>query len=260
MKRLSWAIVAAIGLASPAFAHATAAYVTTDVDMFSGPDQDYPQVDRLEEGSEVDVQGCTQGWEWCDVIAYGERGWVPGGYLEMEDRSYGWVSMPEYAPRYGIPIVTFSIQNYWDRYYYHRPFYYNRWTWYRWHRPYRHYPYPVDFPRPHPIHRPPVHHPIDYPPPYHHGQHPVDYPPPYHHGEPHPVDYPPPYHHGQPHPVDYPPPYHHGNPAPQPPTNPPPRVVPMPHPVPTPPPASSPKQPPHSPSKDRDPAEQGQRR
>jgi uncharacterized protein YraI len=238
MKRLSWTIAAAIGLASPAFAHATDAYVTADIDMLSGPDQDYPQVDRLEEGSQVQIQGCTDGYEWCDVVAYGERGWVPGNYLEFEYQNQ-WVLAPEYAPQYGIPIVVFSIQNYWDSYYRYRPFYYRRWDWYRWHPPYHRWPRPIDVPPPHPIPGPPVHH------------HPIDYPRVNHH------------------PIDYPPPYHHGNP-------PPPRVMPMPHPVPNPPPHVMPMKPvPNNPpppvqsthqdqprpsSKDKDPVEQGQRR
>lgn len=213
MKRLLWTVATALGLASPAFAHASEAYVISDVDLASGPDQDYPVIDRLEQGSVVDIQGCTPGWAWCDVVAYGERGWVPANALEFDYQNQ-WVAVPEYAPRYNVPIVTFSIQSYWDTWYVHRPFYVDRRNWYGWRPPHRQRPFPVDFPPPHPFHGPPVrHHPIDYPPPYHRGGPP-----------PHPVDYPPPYHHGNPppHPVDYPPPYH---------GNPPPRVVPMPHPV-----------------------------
>jgi len=219
MKPLTWTIAAAIGLASPAFAyaHATEAYVTADVDLLAGPDQEYPLIDHLEEGSNVSVEGCTPGWEWCDVVAYGERGWVPGNSLEVE---YGdqWMLVPDFAPNYGIPVVVFSIRNYWDTYYRYRPFYYQRWEWYR--RPIPHRPYPVDFPPPHPFHGPPPvhHHPIDYPPPYHH--HPN--PPPRVMPMPHPT------------PNPNPPPRVMPMPHPTPNPNPPPRVMPMPHPTPNP--------------------------
>jgi uncharacterized protein YraI len=45
MKPLIWTIAAAIGLASPAFAYAyaTEAYVTMDIDLLAGPDQEYPK-------------------------------------------------------------------------------------------------------------------------------------------------------------------------------------------------------------------------
>jgi len=201
MKPLFWIIAAAMGLASPAFAYATNAYVTADIDLLAGPDQGYPLVDHLEEGSNVSVQGCTSDWQWCDVVAYCERGWVPGNYLEVEYQNQ-WVLVPEYAPTYGIPVVVFSIRNYWDTYYRYRRFYHDRDDWYR--RPIPHRPYPVDFPPPHPFHGPP---------PVHH----------------HPIDYPPPYHHHLPPPRVMPLPHPTPNPTP------PPRVVPMPHPTPNPP-------------------------
>ena len=43
------------------------------------------------------------------------------------------VLVPAYGERLGIPIVSFSIVTYWDRYYVSRPFYRERERWY--HRP-----------------------------------------------------------------------------------------------------------------------------
>ncbi len=234
MKLLVLSLAAAIGLASPAFAHASEAYVTTDVRLMAGPDEDYPVVDNLEPGSEVDIQGCTEDSEWCDVIAYGERGWVPGGALEFEYDNQ-WVLVPEYAPSYGIPVVSFSIERYWDSYYRHRPFYGRRWDWYRWHpghRPWSYHPT-----RPWPIHGPPpVHHPM---------------PPPRVVPLPHPIyGNPPPHVQPLPHPIyGNPPP--HVQPRPVVP-NQPPRVVPMPHPVPTTPPPRNESPRADSKSSDRD--------
>ena len=255
MKRLAWTLTAAIGLASPAFAFATDAYITADVDLLSGPDQDYPMIDHLEEGSSVDIQGCTDGGEWCDVVAYDERGWVPGEALQAE---YGneWVLVPEYVPQFQIPIVEFSIQDYWDSYYRYRPFYYQRYNWYHWRPPHRQRPYPVDFPPPHPWRRPPPveHHPVERPP---HG---VPMPRPVHDGHP----YPRPVQDGQPVPpprgLPYVPPHaipmprnpyppQHGTPVPQP------AHAPAP-----PPPASHRIDTPKLSTKDKDPVEQGQRK
>ncbi len=76
------------------------------------------------------MQGCTDGWEWCDVIAYDNRGWVAGNFVEYEyqDRP---VLLPAYGAQIGIPIVTFVIGSYWDNHYRNRPFYRERSRWYR---------------------------------------------------------------------------------------------------------------------------------
>jgi uncharacterized protein YraI len=144
MKRLVRFALASLTLATasmafPALAHATDAYVTGDVDLLAGPDQDYPLIDQIPAGTEVDVQGCTDGWEWCDVIVYGNRGWVAGNYIEYEYQDQQ-VLLPEYGAQIGIPIVSFVIGNYWDHYYRGRPFYRERDRWYS--RPVMHRPPP----------------------------------------------------------------------------------------------------------------------
>ena len=135
MKRLIRSALASLSLASlslaiPALAHAADGYVTGNVNLRAGPASDYPLIALIPAGTEVDVQGCTDGWEWCDVIAYGNRGWVAGNYVEYEyqDRP---VLLPAYGAQIGIPIVTFVIGSYWDNYYRTRPFYRERTRWYR---------------------------------------------------------------------------------------------------------------------------------
>jgi len=134
MKRLTRLALASLSLASmslafPALAQAADAYVTGNVYLRAGPDPDYPLIDQIPAGTEVDVLGCTDGWEWCDVIVFGDRGWIAGNYIEYEyeDRP---VLVPEYGPQIGIPIVTFVIGDYWDHYYRSRPFYRDRDRWY----------------------------------------------------------------------------------------------------------------------------------
>lgn len=73
MKRLTRFALASLSVASlafPALAQAQAdGYVTGNVDLRAGPDLGYPLIALIPAGTEVSVQGCTDGWEWCDVIA-----------------------------------------------------------------------------------------------------------------------------------------------------------------------------------------------
>jgi uncharacterized protein YraI len=87
------------------------------VNLRSGPDIDYPPVTVIPEGSELEIQGCTQGWEWCDVIAgnEGDRGWVAGNFIAYDYNNRP-VLVSEYGGRVGVPIVSFTIGNYWGRY------------------------------------------------------------------------------------------------------------------------------------------------
>jgi uncharacterized protein YraI len=121
--------LASLSLAFPALAQAADAYVTGNVNLRAGPDPDYPLIDQIPAGTEVSVQGCTDGWEWCDVIVFGDRGWVAGNYIEYEYQDQP-VLVPEYGARIGIPVVTFVIGDYWDHYYRSRPFYRDRDRWY----------------------------------------------------------------------------------------------------------------------------------
>jgi uncharacterized protein YraI len=155
MKRLARSTLAVLSLAAaslafPALARAADGYVTGNVNLRAGPDPSYPLIDLIPAGTEIDVLGCTDGWEWCDVIAYGNRGWIAGNYVEYfyQDRP---VLLPAYGAQIGIPIITFVISTYWDSHYRGRPFYRERDRWY--HRPVVRRPPPP--PMRHPY-RPPV--------------------------------------------------------------------------------------------------------
>jgi uncharacterized protein YraI len=123
------ASLAAASLLAPAPVRATDAYLTVDVNLRAGPDPGYPLIDQIPAGTEVDVLGCTAGWEWCDVIVYGDRGWIAGNFLEYEYQDQP-VLLPAYGARIGVPIVTFVIVDYWDHHYRNRPFYRERERWY----------------------------------------------------------------------------------------------------------------------------------
>lgn len=127
MKRgLGFAIALALG--APLAAFANDAYVVSDISLQSGPDTDYPPIDNLSAGTEVDVQGCVEGFSWCDVIVGEDRGWVPGSFIE-EDYNNQPEFLVDYGPRIGIPVVSFNIGVYWDAHYHSRPFYAQRTEW-----------------------------------------------------------------------------------------------------------------------------------
>jgi uncharacterized protein YraI len=123
--------VASLSLALSALAYAQDGYVTGNVNLRAGPDPGYPLVDQLPAGTGVSVQGCTNGWEWCDVINGndGNRGWIAGNFIQYEYQDQP-VLLPDYGVQIGIPIITFSIGAYWDNYYRGRPFYGQREQWY----------------------------------------------------------------------------------------------------------------------------------
>lgn len=130
MKRLAWLGLALLLLAAPLYAQAQDGYVTVNLNMRAGPDSDYPLITTLRAGTRISVQGCIDDYEWCDVIAYGERGWVYGDYIE-----YSWhnrrVPVYGYGAEIGIPIISFVFGDYWGRHYNHRPFYRDRDRWSR---------------------------------------------------------------------------------------------------------------------------------
>ncbi|HEX5353979.1 MAG TPA: SH3 domain-containing protein [Rhodanobacteraceae bacterium] len=153
MQRLIGFFLAALCLALPAIASAADGYVTGNVNMRAGPDYTYPLVITLAPGTPVAVQGCTADWEWCDVIAYDNRGWIAGNFIQYDYEGQP-VLLPSYGARIGIPIVTFVISSYWDSYYRNRPFYRQRATWYRRPVPHRPPPRPIHN-RPRAIHAAP---------------------------------------------------------------------------------------------------------
>jgi uncharacterized protein YraI len=106
------------------------AYTAHSSNVRAGPDIAYPLVATLYPNTLVDVQGCVAGYRWCDVIfdnGYG-RGWIYAGNL-MYPYATGPVPLLSYGTTIGVPVITFSLGNYWDRYYHDRPWYSRRNYW-----------------------------------------------------------------------------------------------------------------------------------
>jgi uncharacterized protein YraI len=132
-------LLASLLFLMPLLAYAADGFVTANVNLRAGPDIDYPLISTIPAGTQIAIQGCTNGWEWCDVIAYGNRGWIAGNYLQYNYQNQR-VLVPAYGARIGIPIVSFVIGSYWGSYYQNRPFYRDRTRWYN--RPIGHRPPP----------------------------------------------------------------------------------------------------------------------
>src|SRR5690242_15051508 len=129
MRRLCLSIcfVAAI-FAAPTAANAQRAWVLNGAEIYAGPGNDHPLVARVAPGVNVHVQGCLSDYTWCDVTFGGNRGWVYAGELAYTYQSRR-VPILDYGPRIGLPVITFSLGNYWDHYYRGRSWYHDRDRW-----------------------------------------------------------------------------------------------------------------------------------
>ncbi len=114
--------VAVIALGAAGGAGAYEAVVTSSAPLEAGPSPDYPQVDELDAGAPVTVYGCVNGYEWCDVSFQGNRGWFDAQYLTVPYQGQQ-VPIFDYGVQIGLPVIGFSFDDYWGRYYHDRPFF-----------------------------------------------------------------------------------------------------------------------------------------
>ena len=132
MKNLFVKIAAAgLLMLAPAIAQAAEGYSTTNVNMRAGPSTRYPAVAVIPAGSSVEIRGCLSDLNWCDVEFYGGRGWVSGQYVQALYQQRRVYVGPQYYRPLGIPMIRFSVDNYWGRYYRNRDFYRDRDRWSR---------------------------------------------------------------------------------------------------------------------------------
>jgi uncharacterized protein YraI len=115
-------------LAVSAAAAAQNAYTTHPVSVLAGPDDSYPMVAQLDADAAFQVMGCLDDWSWCDVAFGDNRGWLYAPDI-VYDYEGGYVPFYTYAPSLGVPVVQFTLGDYWDRYYHGRPWYGQREEW-----------------------------------------------------------------------------------------------------------------------------------
>ncbi len=129
MKKILFGAMTLVAGLSPALAEAAEGYATANVNMRSGPSTSYPAVTVIPNGTPVEIHGCLADLPWCDVSFYNGRGWVAGRYVQTVYQRNRVYLEPRYYRPLGIPTITFSVGNYWDRYYRDRPFYRDRDRW-----------------------------------------------------------------------------------------------------------------------------------
>jgi uncharacterized protein YraI len=129
MKR-SFLTIALATILWPLSAAAQQAFTTAPVDVYAGPSSDYPRVASLPPNTSVHVDGCLADWAWCDVDFSGDRGWVYAGDLaySYENRR---VVIIDNGPRLGLPVLSFSLNTYWESHYRDRPWFAQREDWQR---------------------------------------------------------------------------------------------------------------------------------
>ncbi|VTU13924.1 SH3 domain-containing protein [Variovorax sp. RA8] len=118
-----WIGIGILALALPIAAAAQEAVARNTVNLRAGPSGDYPVVARLGPGQPFEVLGCISGYSWCDVVLPdGLRGWVYSGAIDYvyEDRRF---PLATYGATIGVPIIGFTIGNYWADHYRDRPWY-----------------------------------------------------------------------------------------------------------------------------------------
>ena len=130
MKRITLSVAATVAglVIGPSLASALTAMTTEPTNLRAGPASDFPVVDRIPDDARVTVHGCVRAYRWCDISWRDARGWVSGDELAYFYQQR-YVPVVEYGPRIGLPIVVFSFDTYWDRYYRGRPFYGERTRW-----------------------------------------------------------------------------------------------------------------------------------
>jgi uncharacterized protein YraI len=129
MRKLSATFTAVCALTAATAAMAQdSAVITTDLNMRAGPSSRFPVITTLPADVRVDIYGCVDGYEWCDVSWRGNRGWIFADYLSYRYEGR-FVPVVDYGPRIGIDIVGFSVDSYWGSHYRDRPWYDNRSRW-----------------------------------------------------------------------------------------------------------------------------------
>ncbi len=109
-------------------AHAAEAYAVAKVNLRAGPDGGYPVVDILKSGERVELLGCLDGHQWCEVETNnGEHGWVYAHYLGTSYQGNSLTIIQRNGD--GLKIITFNPRNYWSQYYRTKYFYKDRDRW-----------------------------------------------------------------------------------------------------------------------------------
>ncbi|WP_282601947.1 DUF1236 domain-containing protein [Paracoccus sp. PARArs4] len=82
-KIMTTSAVALLGLSGAAFAQATTATAATDLNVRQGPGVQHEVIGSIPAGDEVNVVGCIDSANWCEVNSDTIDGWAYGDYLNV---------------------------------------------------------------------------------------------------------------------------------------------------------------------------------
>jgi len=122
MMKLLRTLAATCSILASTAVLAQTAMTMREVNMRAGPDAAFPRVTWLNSQDIVQVQGCVEGFRWCDVVAGRQRGWINASYLRNVFPSR-------------VPVVTFSVEDYWNAHYRNRPWFADKAAWVGWGTP-----------------------------------------------------------------------------------------------------------------------------
>ncbi|MDR3436198.1 SH3 domain-containing protein [Telmatospirillum sp.] len=117
--RLGLALAACL-LSSSAFA--AEAVAIGSATLRAGPGEEYPSIGSVSSGEVLDVLGCLDRHDWCDVSAEGERGWFSGSRIAFVRGSERF-ALAEHYDEFRSPVVVFSLNEYWGSHYESRPWF-----------------------------------------------------------------------------------------------------------------------------------------
>ena len=100
---------AAVLAAAPALAQQMGS-VTTDLNLRAGPGPNYEIRGVIPAEASVEVIGCIEGYNWCEVSYDGQTGFAYGEYLTVMAADAA-VAVPEAATQVEINTVTFDETN-----------------------------------------------------------------------------------------------------------------------------------------------------
>ncbi|HTK85758.1 MAG TPA: hypothetical protein VL625_11815 [Patescibacteria group bacterium] len=97
--------------------------MTTDyVKLRAGPSSDYAVIARIAPRSGIEIEGCIRDWTWCDVVVGNMRGWASYKHLRVLYHHHP-ERIGEVGVSFGLPVVVFDLEDYWDRHYQGQSFY-----------------------------------------------------------------------------------------------------------------------------------------
>jgi uncharacterized protein YraI len=121
-------LLAAATLPAGPVAAQPVAVTATELSLYAGPGNSYPEVLRLTPRVPVKVHACMPDYAWCEVSYGNDRGWALASSLTYDDRGAR-VPLAMAAAGAGIPVSGFEIESYWGVYYTGRPWYGDRHRW-----------------------------------------------------------------------------------------------------------------------------------